>query len=876
MSDSSKRHTNSTHPDVTLDQFFDTSIGLLCITDKAGRFVKLNDEWTRVLGYELAELEGQACVQFIHPDDRQSSQRKTAALLAHNEIGTYTNRYRAKDGSFRWIQWRLQPYGEFVFAIARDVTSRKKTETELLESFAQQDLISQIAQLFAGSEDFDNQADTALAKIGENLQVSRVYIFVDSEDRTFMRNTHEWCNAGIEPQIDALQAVTYAMMPSWRPLLQQKETVISNDIATLPQDVYDVLRPQGIKAVIVHAMNIDGQLGGFIGFDECLRQRDWTVAEIRLLRTVCGIISNAYTRHLSTQRLEQSKERLANILYGTNAGTWEWNVQTGENLINERWAAICGYTKAELDPVTADTFNSLVHPEDVPRTDQMLARHLEDKTYSYDAEFRMRHKGGHWVWVHSRGKLVERDAQGNPLRMFGTHTDITTRKLTQMRLEERENILDLFFRQSLDGFFFMMLDEPVDWNAAADKEAILDYAFAHQRITRINQAMLDQYRAAETDFLGSTPADLFAHDLEHGRSQWRILFESGNLHIDSEERRFDGTEMFVEGDYICIYDEQGLIRGHFGVQRDVTEVQETRLEIEEANRFNTLLLDSAPIGIVVFGADGKPVMANPSALEIIGAPNREALMQYSYRTAASWKQGGFLEAAEDAVRTQAIQRRRSNVTSTFGRDVWLDMVFVPIDGHRQGRLMVLTQDVTEEMHARRALEASEQRFRDLAIRDGLTNVYNRRYALDLLARALDKSRRDDRVSSVCIIDVDHFKLVNDRYGHLAGDFVLFEFCRMVQGVIRDYDVLGRYGGEEFILIIDDLDRYQARERIEALLSQVRDYPFVFEDQAITITFSAGVSDTTEIGLARLTVEGIIALADERLYSAKEQGRNQVC
>ena len=133
MSDSSKRHTNSTHPDVTLDQFFDTSIGLLCITDKAGRFVKLNDEWTRVLGYELAELEGQACVQFIHPDDKQSSQRKTAALLAHNEIGTYTNRYRAKDGSYRWIQWRLQPYGEFVFAIARDVTSRKKTETELLE-----------------------------------------------------------------------------------------------------------------------------------------------------------------------------------------------------------------------------------------------------------------------------------------------------------------------------------------------------------------------------------------------------------------------------------------------------------------------------------------------------------------------------------------------------------------------------------------------------------------------------------------------------------------------------------------------------------------------------------------------------------------------
>jgi PAS domain S-box-containing protein len=132
-------------------------------------------------------------------------------------------------------------------------------------------------------------------------------------------------------------------------------------------------------------------------------------------------------------------------------------------------------------------------------------------------------------------------------------------------------MLELFFSQSLDGFFFMMLDKPIRWDAGSDKESVLDYVFQHQRITKINDAMLRQYGASPDQFLGRTPTDLFAHDLAHGRDLWRRMFDAGRLHVESDERRIDGTPICIEGDYICFYDAQGRITGHFGIQRDVTE-----------------------------------------------------------------------------------------------------------------------------------------------------------------------------------------------------------------------------------------------------------------------------------------------------------------
>jgi PAS domain S-box-containing protein len=141
-------------------------------------------------------------------------------------------------------------------------------------------------------------------------------------------------------------------------------------------------------------------------------------------------------------------------------------------------------------------------------------------------------------------------------------------------------LLELLFFQSLDGFFFMMLDEPIRWDHRADKERLLDYVFERQRVTKVNDAMLAQYGATREAFLGLTPADFYRHDPVHGRRVWREFFDRGQLHVRTEERRLDGTPIEIEGDYICLYDDERRIIGHFGIQRDVTE--QVRLQAEVA------------------------------------------------------------------------------------------------------------------------------------------------------------------------------------------------------------------------------------------------------------------------------------------------------
>jgi len=94
-----------------------------------------------------------------------------------------------------------------------------------------------------------------------------------------------------------------------------------------------------------------------------------------------------------------------------------------------------------------------------------------------------------------------------------------------------EGLRELFFAQSIDGFFIMMLDEPIEWNDAADKDALLEYVFQHQRMTLANEAYARQYHVPLADLIGKTPADFFAHDLERGKAGWRMMFDAGHSHL---------------------------------------------------------------------------------------------------------------------------------------------------------------------------------------------------------------------------------------------------------------------------------------------------------------------------------------------------------
>ncbi len=161
-------------------------------------------------------------------------------------------------------------------------------------------------------------------------------------------------------------------------------------------------------------------------------------------------------------------------------------------------------------------------------------------------------------------------------------TDITKLKKTQKKLSEQNKLFELFFSQSLTGFFFMMLDQPVEWNDNIDKEKTLEYVFKHQKITKVNNIILQQYRASEDEFIGLTPYDFFKHDIKHGKAVWRKFFDQGHLKIQTKEKRFDGSDIIIEGDYILLYDENNKITGHFGIQNDITEKHNTQQQLQES------------------------------------------------------------------------------------------------------------------------------------------------------------------------------------------------------------------------------------------------------------------------------------------------------
>jgi diguanylate cyclase (GGDEF)-like protein len=169
---------------------------------------------------------------------------------------------------------------------------------------------------------------------------------------------------------------------------------------------------------------------------------------------------------------------------------------------------------------------------------------------------------------------------------------------------------------------------------------------------------------------------------------------------------------------------------------------------------------------------------------------------------------------------------------------------------------------------------SEQ-IRELAIRDPLTNVYNRRHVLERLVPLIEEYRRLQDCFSVTLLDVDHFKRLNDTYGHIAGDHALKEMTALMARSLRPHDLLSRYGGEEFLVVSLHASREQAKTAIERTRRLLAEHRITFNGSEFTLSFSAGISDCSEFESAALSASALIERADSRLYRAKAQGRNCV-
>jgi two-component system cell cycle response regulator len=187
-------------------------------------------------------------------------------------------------------------------------------------------------------------------------------------------------------------------------------------------------------------------------------------------------------------------------------------------------------------------------------------------------------------------------------------------------------------------------------------------------------------------------------------------------------------------------------------------------------------------------------------------------------------------------------------------------------------LLEVVGNLLEKSRQRDERSLEEKALRDLADRDGLTGLYNRRYFGDALGREFERARRYRRALSLIMIDLDGFKTVNDACGHPQGDQVLRQVSRLLLHAVRFMDVVARYGGDEFALILPETNLRSAKRIASRLLSEIRKSPFLYGERVFPLSASVGLAAQTT---HHASAEALVREADEALYGAKREGRDRI-
>lgn len=297
----------------------------------------------------------------------------------------------------------------------------------------------------------------------------------------------------------------------------------------------------------------------------------WTDMITALFKDKDGNINSFITTIIDITERKQTEEaikiqnqKLENILEGTNAGTWDWNVQTGAVVLNERWAEIMGQTLQDLEPIDINTWINSVHPEDLPAANAALEKHFKGESNNFDVEFRQPHKDGSWVWVNARGKVVEWTEDGRPLQMSGTHLDITRRKLAEKQSQESGMLLTEILNT---------IPIRVFWKDLESNYLGCNLPFA-----------LDAGLEKPEDVVGKTDYQMFVTEhAENFRADDRQVMDSGIAKIGFEEpqENKDGFDHWLRTSKVPIKDKSGDIIGVLGTYEDISEKKQVDVELKK-------------------------------------------------------------------------------------------------------------------------------------------------------------------------------------------------------------------------------------------------------------------------------------------------------
>ncbi|WP_017299117.1 diguanylate cyclase [Nodosilinea nodulosa] len=330
-------------------------------------------------------------------------------------------------------------------------------------------------------------------------------------------------------------------------------------------------------------------------------------------------------------------------------------------------------------------------------------------------------------------------------------------------------------------------------------------------------------------------------------------------------------------------DGQSLALGHrpalVTFLHDITAARQIAAQLKTSESRYHSLIQHVPIGLCRFNTEGRPLNANPALLNLFGFDSVAGFLQ------ASPIQPSSLVVSRDRLlpwrdyldQTGALKDCEIKLSRSGGRELWIRVVARAI-ADAAGTIQyyeAAVEDITEIKAAQTALE-------ELAMRDSLTHVYNRRRFIELASQELTRAIRFNRPVTLLMLDIDHFKTVNDTCGHLAGDTVLRDIALRLKTNLRQSDILARYGGEEFILLMPETDQAQAWIGAERLRRVIADAPFDSGSGLLSVTASVGLScwsaslDSGPVpSISPIPhINDLIGKADQALYRAKHSGRNQ--
>ena len=189
------------------------------------------------------------------------------------------------------------------------------------------------------------------------------------------------------------------------------------------------------------------------------------------------------------------------------------------------------------------------------------------------------------------------------------------------------------------------------------------------------------------------------------------------------------------------------------------------------------------------------------------------------------------------------------------------------------QICLVVYDVTDEAMNKKGIETLNAELQKISRVDGLTGLFNRRFWEEQFEREYKRLMRSGKPASVIMLDIDHFKKINDTYGHPAGDHIIKTLARIIKTAIRETDVAGRYGGEEFAIFLPETDAKHARLVAERIRKLAERFVPEYEEHSITFTVSLGIADFNSSYTSHVAW---LEKADNALYQAKESGRNKVC